>query len=71
MNKELEQITEYMSRSVWDYPLKPDEMRIPSYDVNGNPEQLDFYLQGVLKFTHELTWDVDGNLTGKKLILKY
>lgn len=68
MNDDLKQIKEYMGRSTWDYPRRPDEMRIPAYDVNSNPTQIDFYLDGVIIFTHELTWDVDGNLTVKKLV---
>ena len=62
------QILEYLSRLVWDMPVKPDEMRIPSYDANGNPDQIDYYVNGVLNFTHNFTWNVDGNLTIKKLI---
>jgi hypothetical protein len=69
-NQDLKQIKEYLARNTWDFPVKPDEMRIPQYDANGNPVQIDFYVDGVRKFTHALTWNATGDLERKKLIFE-
>ena len=66
--RHLSAIQDYLHKLAWDMPIVPDEMRIPSYDANANPTQIDYYKSGVLVFTHDLTWDGDGNLTIKKLI---
>lgn len=52
----------------WDFPSQPDEMRITSYDANYNPLVIKYYRDERHLFTHELTYDVNGNLTVKKLI---
>ena len=52
----------------WDFPTDVDEMRITSYDVNANPLVVEYFYTGRLRFKHLLTYDVDGNLTVKKLL---
>jgi len=52
----------------WDYPSQPDEMRVTSYDASFNPLVVEYYRDNRLLFTHDLTYDVDGNITIKKLI---
>ena len=53
----------------WDFPKVPDEMRIVSYDANSNPLIIEYYRQNQLLFTHTITYDVDGNLLTKKIIV--
>jgi len=64
------EILNRLEAKFWDYPTDVDEMRITSYDANFNPLVIEYYFSGTLKFIHEIEYDVDGNLTKKKLIRK-
>jgi hypothetical protein len=63
-------ILESLRAKFWDFPSQPDEMRVTSYDADDNPLVIEYYRQGRLMFEHNLTYDVDGRITVKKLILK-
>jgi len=61
-------ILDALRAKYWDFPSQPDEMRVTSYDANSNPLVVKYYRDGRHLFTHDLTYDVDGNITIKKLI---
>ena len=62
------EILQRLEARFWDYPTDVDEQRITSYDANFNPLVVEYYFSGKLRFKHILEYDVDGNLTLKKLI---
>jgi len=62
------EILNQLESKFWDFPTHVDEMRITSYDANFNPLVIEYYFSSKIQFKHLLTYDVDGNLTVKKLI---
>ena len=51
----------------WDFPFRVTKMVVSSYDVNSNPLIIQYYNENTLRFTHYLTYDIDGNITKKEI----